>query len=190
MKFREATLNDAEVIAKLHLDSWRKNYCNDLSKEYLEYFAQAERYQLWNQRLRTPKENQRVILAEDRGSIVGFACIYIDENEKWGSYLDNFHIAEAYQNKGIGTTLLGQVFKRCKIEAKKTGLCLLVNQSNKKAQNFYLKNGANNQETGIWNAPDGSSVPTFWFTWSSINGYQENQHRVRVGVLLRRFGSV
>ena len=170
MNFRDATLKDAGAIAKLHMDSWRKNYSNDLSKEYLEYFAPAERSQLWNQRLSTPKQSQRVILAEDHGSIVGFACVYIDENEKWGSYLDNFHISEAYQNKGIGTALLEQVFERCKADAKQTGLCLLVNQSNKKAQNFYLKNGARNQEPGIWNAPDGSSVPTFWFTWNSING--------------------
>jgi ribosomal protein S18 acetylase RimI-like enzyme len=74
-----------------------------------------------------------------------------------------------YQNKGIGTALLDQVFEHCKADAKKTGLCLLVNQSNLRAQNFYLKNGARNQEPGIWDAPDGSTVPTFWFTWSSIN---------------------
>ncbi len=169
MNFVDATPKDAGAIAKLHMDSWRSNYNNDLSKEYLDTIAPTERSLLWKQRLTTPSQNQRVILAKEVESIVGFACVYIDDNEKWGSYLDNFHISEAYQNQGIGTELLKQVFERCKAEATKSGLCLLVNQSNVRAQNFYLKNGATNQEPGIWNAPDGSSVPTFWFTWSNIN---------------------
>ena len=50
------------------------------------------------------------------------------------------------------------------------GLCLLVNQNNARAQNFYLKLGAVNARVGSWAAPDGSAVPTFWFCMAQVRG--------------------
>lgn len=166
MKYRKAESADADAIAKLHLDSWRKNYSINLSKDYLEKVAQKERFELWHQRFRNPKNNQRVFLAEENNLIVGFACLYLDDHQKWGSFLDNLHVAGNHQGKGIGASLLRHVFECCRSEAPTKGLCLLVNQTNVKAQKFYLSNGASETEPGYWDAPDGSSVPTFWFTWT------------------------
>jgi hypothetical protein len=53
-------------------------------------------------------------------------------------------------------------------------MCLLVNQDNVKAQAFYNSLGARNAENGVWNAPDGSEVPTYWFVWDKIGTLTEN----------------
>jgi hypothetical protein len=52
--------------------------------------------------------------------------------------------------------------------AQSESLCLLVNQNNARAQNFYLKLGGVNERADTWAAPDGSKVPTFWFVWRQL----------------------
>lgn len=169
MKLRPATTSDSKTIACLHAESWRKNYANDLSINYLENIALNDRLLLWDQRLSAPKPNQQVYVAEADRQIMGFANVYIDENPQWGSYLDNLHVSERYQKKGVGRALLTEVFRWCGAKAKSKSLCLLVNQTNLKAQRFYITNGARNQEPSVWNAPDGSAVPTYWFVWDDVS---------------------
>ena len=46
----------------------------------------------------------------------------------------------------------------------------MVESSFIKAQEFYLFLGARNAQEGVWNAPDGSIVPTYWFVWDQLTG--------------------
>jgi len=96
------------------------------------------------------------------------------ENPNWGSYLDNLHVLNAHQSKGIGKSLLVEVARWCIQREPTKGLCLLVNQDNINAQQFYKRLGARNTESSVWNAPDGSVVPTYWFVWESVNGLAQN----------------
>lgn len=110
-------------------------------------------------------------MAESDGEIVGFGCVYSGENPEWGAYLDNLHVSKSYQSKGIGKLLLIEIAQWCLKQEPERGMCLLVNQDNTKAQEFYKKLGARNVRAGIWNAPDGSIVPTYryWFAWDDLN---------------------
>lgn len=168
MKIREATLADAKAIADIHTDSWRNTYQNALRKEYLLNTVPQERKQLWIDRLTNPKPNQYVAVAEVAGEIAGFVCIYFEENPRWGAYLDNLHVLREFQSKGMGKALLIQAAERVSQQDNVTGMCLLVNQDNTNAQAFYLRLGAKNAEAAVWNAPDGSAVPTYWFVWGSL----------------------
>nr|WP_315464307.1 GNAT family N-acetyltransferase [uncultured Rhodoferax sp.] len=167
MKIREATLADAVAIAQLHTDSWRNTYATVLSPAYLAQVVPAEREQVWRGRLAAPKENQRVIVAEMQDNIVGFACLFTEHHDAWGSCLDNLHIAAPYQGQGVGRALLGEVVRWCERKNPGMGLYLSVNQDNLRAQAFYRRLGARNAEPSVWSAPDGSQVPTFWFVWDS-----------------------
>ncbi|TVZ40939.1 ribosomal protein S18 acetylase RimI-like enzyme [Alteromonadaceae bacterium 2753L.S.0a.02] len=169
MKIREAFPDDAQAISNIHTESWRETYQNALSFEYLSDIVPFERQKVWIDRLQNPKMNQHVLVAEIDERIVGFVCIYSDENPKWGSYLDNLHVIKAHQSKGIGKTLLTQAMKWSAIQIPDKGMCLLVNQDNTNAQRFYKSFGAKNAEEGVWNAPDGSAVPTYWFVWDSTD---------------------
>lgn len=168
MKIRQAAPADAVSIAEIHTDSWRKTYVAVLSADYLAQNVPSERKQLWEERLSSPKGNQRVIVAEIQEVVVGFACVFAKHHGSWGSYLDNLHVGAKYQGKGVGQALLGEVAKWCESRNPGTGLYLSVNQDNIRAQRFYLDRGAHNAEPGIWNAPDGSKVPTYWFAWGSV----------------------
>lgn len=174
MKIRQAARTDAVSIAELHTASWRNTYAAVLSSTYLTEKVPSEREKLWNDRLASPKENQHVIVAEIQEDVVGFACVFTKNHDFWGSYLDNLHVGEKYQGKGVGRALLGAVAGWCESQFPGNGLYLSVNQENFRAQRFYLHLGAHNAEAGVWSAPDGSKVPTYWFTWDSAGPLAES----------------
>jgi len=169
MKIRVASKDDVKYIADIHTLSWRNTYQSALTKQYLAEIVPKERSEVWESRLENPKSNQYVIVAESDGEIVGFGCVYSGENPEWGAYLDNLHISKSYQSKGIGKLLMVEIAQWCFKQEPEKGMCLLVNQDNAKAQGFYKKLGARNARTGIWNAPDGSIVPTYWLVWDNLN---------------------
>ena len=168
MKIRLAMSADAQAIAALHTSSWRRTYKNALSDEYLQRTAPIEREAVWAQRFASRKENQQVLVAEGENGVVGFACAYGAEHVEWGSYLDNLHVDESFQRQGIGRSLLVGIARWCDQQTPGRGLYLSVNQDNRRAQRFYRGLGAHNAKSGVWNAPDGSAVPTYWFVWESI----------------------
>ena len=174
MKIREASKFDVPHIADIHTTSWRNTYNSALTSQYLTDVVPGERIEVWKERLNNPKINQYVVVAEHNSEIVGFVCVYAGENPDWGSYLDNLHVRNAYQSKGIGKSLLIEGARWCYQQEPSKGMCLLVNQDNYKAQEFYKKLGARNVQKGIWDAPDGSAVPTYWFVWDNLNILIEN----------------
>ena len=168
MNLRLATPADAEAIAALHAASWRSTYDSVLSAAYLEKSVPSERRAVWAQRLASPKGNQYMVVAEKKAVMVGFACVFVAEHAERGSYLDNLHVSSVLQGQGVGTALVSNVAQWCERQAPGRGLYLSVNQGNYRAQKFYFHLGARNAEAGVWNAPDGSIVPTYWFVWDSV----------------------
>lgn len=167
MKLRPATLSDAVAIAALHAASWRSTYASVLRAEYLTDIVPTERRRLWMERLTSPKANQYVVVAEAQGSILGFACVFAEEHDAWGAYLENLHVETTSQGKGVGRALIAEVARWCEAHHPGRGLYLSVNQDNLRAQRFYLGFGARNAESSVWHAPEGSQVPTFRFVWDS-----------------------
>ena len=172
IRIRQATLSDAESIATIHTNNWKENYQRSLSSHYLHNVVPEERLTSWRSRLENPKSNQRVVVAEvdQKDVIIGFACLYIEENSKWGSYVDNLHVCTDHQSKGVGKALLGEAARLASIasEDSNQGFCLLVVQENIKAQKFYQRLGGKREEESVWNAPDGSIVPTYWYVWDNL----------------------
>ena len=169
MKIRIASITDASNIADIHATSWRETYKKALTENYLAAVVPQERKEVWVQRLNSPQPNQYIIVAECGEDIVGFACFYAGGNPDWGSYLENLHVRKAHQSNGIGKKLLIKGAHWCSQQEPNKGLCLLVNQDNIKAQYFYKDLGAQHVTDSVWNAPDGSVVPTYWLVWNDFN---------------------
>ena len=170
---RQATNNDAKAIANLHSESWQQSYQGHLNQNYLTQIVPQERQTFWQQRFSNPSDDQHILVAVENGTIIGFACVYFDKYPNRGSYLDNLHVSQNQQSKGIGKLLLKAVADLCTKKATSKGLCLLVTQFNEGAQRFYQRYGAINQEPSIWNAPEGTEVPTYWFIWDSLEAIKE-----------------
>ena len=168
MEIRDAKFEDAEAIARIHAESWLQTYSRVLTKNYLEQIAPGERKEVWFSRLSIQDNNQKIVVAEIGGKIIGFACCYYGNNKITRFYLDNLHVVKEFRSRGVGKLLLKSIAIWAISKNSDSGLCLLVNQDNENAQKFYIRLGALNHSESIWKAPDGSIVPTYWFVWGAL----------------------
>jgi ribosomal protein S18 acetylase RimI-like enzyme len=133
LRIRSADRSDCQAITTIHIANWRITYKNDLSDEYLASDIITDRSQLWAARFSHPSTNQYILVAEDQGQIIGFACAYGQESDRWGTFLDNLHVLPSRQGQQIGTTLLHAVAETSNRLYPDVGLYLWVLQSNNAA---------------------------------------------------------
>ena len=152
--FSPAGLGDADRIAALHADSWRRRYRGAYADGYLDGDLLGDRRTVWTARLAAP-EGTRTIVAERDGSLVGFVHVVFDADPKWGSLVDNLHVAHAEHRSGIGTRLMGHAARAVLAEAGTPALYLWVLEQNSRAQAFYRAAGGTAVESGVAAAPGG-----------------------------------
>jgi ribosomal protein S18 acetylase RimI-like enzyme len=147
VRYREATEHDADAIAALHADSWRRHYRGAYLDSYLDGDILPERLAAWRIRLRPPRLNQVTVCADLDGDVIGFAHTVFDHDPKWGALLDNLHVRSSLKRGGIGTRLLSaaaQELGRCRPSEP---LYLWVLAQNTAAQKFYDARGGTRVET-------------------------------------------
>lgn len=182
MIIRQARPADAAAIAALHAKNWQQAYHESLSAAYLRDQVPQERLALWQTRLQQPTANQRIWLAEKDGELCGFACAYGGKDARWGTYIDNLHVAAAARRSGIGRRLLAAVAQWHDEEYPALGLYLWTIEINTYAIGFYQACGAATQDLDIWHAPDDSIVPVIRLAWPDAQELTKSASRhVRVG---------
>ena len=107
MQIRQATKSGCQAIVQIHVASWRSAYRGALSDAYLAGDIAVHLQNQWQNRLSdTPVLDsggeQVILVAEDNGELLGFACAYIHENAQWGSFLNNIHVKQATHRRGVG----------------------------------------------------------------------------------------
>lgn len=116
MIVREARLEDAAAIARVHVDTWHGTYHNILPKDYLAQLSYQKREERWRQILATASEdNYFVYVAENEiGEIVAFADGGKERtgNEFYQSELYAIYVLKAYQHQGIGRCLFQTAVKK------------------------------------------------------------------------------
>jgi GNAT superfamily N-acetyltransferase len=152
LQFRVAGLSDAERIAALHADSWRRHYRGAYSNAFLDGDVAADRQAVWTERLGQPDPGRFTILAEDGDVLVGFAHTIFGEDVTWGALLDNLHVTYKQKRQGIGSRLLALTAEAVIERSGTSGLYLWVLEQNVAAQAFYQARGGRCVER--------SSVPT------------------------------
>jgi ribosomal protein S18 acetylase RimI-like enzyme len=135
-QFRLAGPADASAVANLHADSWRRHYRGAYSDDFLDGDVGADRLAVWTDRLREPDPRRCTILAEN-GRLLGFANTTFDDDPTWGALLDNLHVADGHERRGIGSRLLALTAGAVVARPQRTGLYLWVLEQNVDAQAFY-----------------------------------------------------
>ena len=153
-QFRLAGPADAEAVANLHAESWRRHYRGAYSDAFLDGDVVADRLAVWTDRLREPDSRRCTILAED-GSLVGFANTLFDDDPTWGALLDNLHVADGHKRRGIASRLLALTAEALIVRPERTGLYLWVLEQNLDAQAFYAARGGRCVGRGLVSAPGG-----------------------------------
>jgi GNAT superfamily N-acetyltransferase len=153
-RLRLAGPADAEQIAVLHADSWRKHYRGSYADSFLDGDVVADRRAVWSARLAAPADSATV-LAEYDGRLLGFIHVVFDADPRWGSLVDNLHIVHDQRRTGIGTHLLAAAAAAVGERATGTAMHLWVLEQNTAAERFYRARGATWVETAMVPPPGG-----------------------------------
>jgi len=164
---REACLGDLSNIASLHAQSWRDNYNEVLSADYLDKKVFTEREAVWTERLTQPQNNQLVLVAEIDDVFCGFICVLGANHPKYGTIIDNLHVKAASKGQGTGSRLLAAAASWSIANYRDHDLYLEVLACNSKAMGFYQAKGASNIATAYWNTSCGNKVKEFIYSWGT-----------------------
>lgn len=108
MMIRQATLEDAAGIARVHVDTWRTTYRGIVPEEYLANMSYEESEKRWAGRLSDSEAKTCIYVADDEeGHIVGFVCGGPDRDNDpvYKSELYAIYILEGYHGHGLGRRL-------------------------------------------------------------------------------------
>jgi GNAT superfamily N-acetyltransferase len=178
---RDAIDADCAAIARLHAESWRSAYRGILSDEYLDSRAHSDRAALWQSRFSERASKPFfVILAEIGSQLAGFACVFPNEDQVYGAFVDNLHVTPQLTRQGIGRRLLNAVGLRLiadQSHAKQphtdqahsshghAGIYLWAIEQNLNARRFYSRVGAVEVGSEAFAMPDGRTVREVRCCW-------------------------
>ncbi|MCO1655194.1 GNAT family N-acetyltransferase [Pseudonocardia humida] len=162
---RVATAADADAIAALHADSWRRTYRGMMLDSYLDGDLDGERRGVWRGRFADPRPDQRVWVAVDGSGLLGFACLFGDGDPTWGAYVDNLHVRVDQRGRGLGLALLRRAAEWTLRERPGAGMWLWVMERNENARGFYRRAGAVEVERTISTTPAEDSAPILRCHW-------------------------
>ena len=163
--YRKPELTDVEVIANLHTRSWRLAYRGILRDEYLDGEIDQDRYAVWSERLLDPDINQRILLAEEAGNLLGFTCLFLDDDPMRGTLIDNLHVDPTLKGRGIGAGLMREAVRRFMPEATSLNLYLGVYEANTPAIRFYERMGGRCLGRELHDNPGGGEAMILWYGW-------------------------
>jgi ribosomal protein S18 acetylase RimI-like enzyme len=158
VRLRAADARDAAGVARLHADSWRRHYRGAYSDAFLDGDVVTDRQAVWGARLSAPgaATTTATVLAEDGdGRLAGFVHVVLDDDERWGSLVDNLHVAHTHRRAGIGTALMDRAVDAIARRAQSPAMYLWVLEQNTSAQEFYRAFGGTCVETAKVGAPGG-----------------------------------
>ncbi len=116
MMVREANLDDASAITRVHIDTWRTTYSEILPEEYLAKLSYQQRESHWKQMLSTAAENNHFIyvVENDVGKIIAFANGGTERTNDaiYKGEIYAIYILKAYQRQGLGRRLIQTLVKR------------------------------------------------------------------------------
>lgn len=143
ISLRPATPDDAEGIAIVRIDSWRKTYRGIIPDTYLDQMDIDESTSLWRRVLTAASQATSVFVAERDGEVAGFAAGKMLDEERFGlnAELAAIYLRPDIQRVGIGHSLIRLVAAAHQVQGA-NGLLAWVIAKNKIARQFYEKLGA------------------------------------------------
>ena len=153
---RPATAADADAIGRVQVETWRAAYTGLMPDEVVAEFDVEARQRMWREVLdREPRPGSAVFVAEEDGSVVGFASVgaWREDDDVVDGIGELFaiYLSPTRWGTGAGRALI----ERAEASMRESGFVearLWVLEENERAERFYRAAG--------WEA-DGRKVDTF-----------------------------
>ena len=140
---RRATPDDAEAIARVRIEGWRRSYKGLVPQAYLDAMSVSASLPLWQRVLAAPGDIASVFVAAGTGGVVGFAAGNRLDEPKLGfdAELTAIYLAHEVQRRGLGRRLVATVAAERATHGA-TGMIVWVLAGNLGARRFYEALGA------------------------------------------------
>lgn len=139
VRIREATPQDAEAIAGIHVRAWQTAYRGQLSDDYLDQLRVDERLDMHRAALEAPPAEYRMWVAEDSGHPVGFAVTGKSQDadaEDRTAELYAIYLEPEQLGTGVGRALFEHAVDDLRERGYRTAT-LWVLETNARARRFY-----------------------------------------------------
>ena len=138
---REAALDDAEVLGRVHVDAWRAGYRGMMPSAFLDSLDAVTRASRWRDALSKRVSGKKILVALDDEALVGFAGVGPargEVGERGELYMINLH--STAWGKGIATSLLIEATSTLESFGHRAAI-LWVLRDNARARRFYEREG-------------------------------------------------
>jgi ribosomal protein S18 acetylase RimI-like enzyme len=162
---REATIEDVEAIARVHVQAWRETYRALMPEALLAGLSVEQRAAMRTKVILKTAEAPCLWVSEDCGRIVGFGCIGKAHDSALGAHGEilaiNF-LADV-KRRGLGTALFRHLLRLLKQRGyASAGLWVL--STNELARRFYEIRGGKQGTTRSVDA-DGTPLEEISYKW-------------------------
>jgi ribosomal protein S18 acetylase RimI-like enzyme len=168
---RPAVVADADVIARVRVESWRASYRGIVPDAYLDSMKTEDSSRLWARVLGAASDAACTFVAEVDGEVVGFAAgITLAEPKlDFDAELTALYLLPSVQRAGIGRRLLVKVAATL-AAAGAPDMLVWVLAQNRKARDFFEGLGAQllAEQTFNWDELDLVEVAYGWTDIASI----------------------
>jgi len=140
---RRATADDAEAIARVRIEGWRRSYKGLVPQRSLDAMSIPASLPLWQRVLAAAGDVASVFVAEGDAGVVGFAAGNRLDEPKLGfdAELTAIYLAHEVQRCGLGRRLAGTIAAERATHGA-TGMIAWVLAGNLGARRFYEALGA------------------------------------------------
>jgi ribosomal protein S18 acetylase RimI-like enzyme len=143
IQIREAVVDDAAGIARVHVITWQHAYRGQIPAPVLDGLSIAGRTQMWAGQLGNLPARTHTLVALDGDQVVGFCSVGASREPDAGDqsgFLYAIYIDPAYMGKGIGSTLITEGVSKLQSDGF-THATLWVLATNAPTIRFYERHG-------------------------------------------------
>ena len=141
MKFtvRQARIEDADSIARVHVESWKTTYAGIVPDAYLSSLTAEPRATMWREWLNAG--NALVFVAEDETGVFGFANggRSRDAIEGYDAELYAIYLLQQKQKQGVGRSLVRKLTQALRSKGFRSLIVWVLAKN--PSVNFYLSLG-------------------------------------------------
>ncbi|MGM9950073.1 MAG: GNAT family N-acetyltransferase [Lysinibacillus sp.] len=141
IEIRKAVLEDAEGIAKVHVESWRTTYSGIMKDSIIAGLDVGKRTELWKNNM--AREGNIVLVAVKGGQIIGFACgsaVREGEYPEYDGDVTSIYFYQEEQGNGYGKLLLDALFHEFRQAGFGNAIVKVLDQND--SRYFYERLGA------------------------------------------------
>ena len=144
MIVREATVDDADVLGDVHVQTWQEAYRGKIPQQHLNQMDLARRRQGWRQILQNPGPATTLVVEHGGQGVVGFIRVSSsrdsDADPDLVGEVQGLYLLPAFWGQGVGRLLMDAGLRRL-AEAGYRESTLWVLATNDRARRFYEVSG-------------------------------------------------